>query len=232
MRENTELGSNEREVHIPIKGWRTISADMTVPQDAEGLVLFAHGSGSSRFSPRNRYVAQIMQEKFLATILIDLLTPTEESIDAVSRNLRFDIKLLSERVVAAIRWLRDQEEIGSMKIGCFGASTGAAAALAAAARMPDEVSAVVSRGGRPDLAGKALAQVKAPTFLIVGGDDAIVIDLNRQAMEQLTCEKQMAVVSGAGHLFEEPGKMERVADLAAGWFARYLVRQPVGGHQK
>jgi len=173
-----------------------------------------------------------MQEKSLATILIDLLTPTEESIDAVSRNLRFDIKLLSERVVAAIRWLRDQEEIGSMKIGCFGASTGAAAALAAAARMPDEVAAVVSRGGRPDLAGKALAQVKAPTFLIVGGDDAIVIDLNRQAMEQLTCEKQMAVVSGAGHLFEEPGKMERVADLAAGWFARYLVRQPVGGHRK
>jgi len=229
MRENVEFGSNEQEVHIPIRGWRTISADFNMPPGAEAVVVFAHGSGSSRFSPRNRYVAEMLQEKHLATVLIDLLTPTEESIDAVSRNLRFDIKLLSERVVTAIRWLRDQEEIGSMKIGCFGASTGAAAALVAAARLPHDVVAVVSRGGRPDLAEDDLPLVKAPTLLIVGGDDSVVIDLNRQAMERLTCEKQIVIVSRAGHLFEEPGKLERVAELAADWFAKHLIGQPVGG---
>lgn len=228
MRENKEVNIGEREIQIPIKGWRTISGDLTIPEGAEAIVVFAHGSGSSRFSPRNRYVAQILQEKPLATFLIDLLTPAEESIDDVTRNLRFDIPLLTDRVVAAVRWLRAQDETRTMKLGCFGASTGAAAALAAAARLPDDVTAVVSRGGRPDLAESALDQVKAPTLLIVGGDDSVVIDLNRRAMERLTCEKEMTLVSGAGHLFEEPGKMEQVAQLAADWFVTHLIGLPTG----
>ncbi len=231
MRENKEIGGREREVQVPIKGWRTISGDLTVVEGAEGIVVFAHGSGSSRLSPRNRYVAQILQEKGLATFLVDLLTPTEESIDAVSRNLRFDIKLLTDRVISAVRWIRQEDETSRLRIGCFGSSTGAAAALSGAARLPGDVSAVVSRGGRPDLADRDLAGVKASTLLIVGGDDSVVIELNCEAMAKLACEKEMVVVPGAGHLFEEPGKMEQVAEAAGEWFVKHLIGQPVGGRR-
>jgi putative phosphoribosyl transferase len=231
MQQDNEIGGEEREFQVPIRGWRTISGDLAVPEGAEGLVLFAHGSGSSRFSPRNRYVAQLLRERGLATALVDLLTPAEESIDAVSRSLRFDIRLLTERVVTAVRWLGEQQETSRLRLGCFGGSTGAAAAIAAAARLPDDLAAVVSRGGRPDLAEQDLPRVKAPTLLIVGGDDSVVIDLNRAALEALTCEKHMAIVRGAGHLFEEPGKMEEVADLAGNWFAMHLITHPVAGRK-
>jgi len=228
MRRNNDTGGNDREIQIPIRGWRTISGDLAIPQGAEGLVVFAHGSGSSRFSPRNRYVAQVLQERRLATALIDLLTPAEESIDAISGELRFDIRLLADRVVAAITWLREEEETRSLEIGCFGSSTGAAAALTAAARLPEDLAAVVSRGGRPDLASYDLPQVKAPTLLIVGGDDPAVIELNRAALEKLDCEKRLQIVSGAGHLFEQPGKLEEVAALAGEWFGKHLIPQPAG----
>jgi putative phosphoribosyl transferase len=194
-------------------------AALVVPDGARGLVVFAHGSGSSRFSPRNRYVAGVLEEAGLATLLVDLLTREEEQVDLRTRELRFDIGLLTERVVGALRWAASLE----LPIGLFGASTGAAAALAAAAREPEKVGAVVSRGGRPDLAGPALAAVRAPTLLIVGGRDELVLELNRRAREEMTQAPvvELEIVPGATHLFEERGALERVAELARDWFLRH-----------
>jgi dienelactone hydrolase len=204
----------------------TLEGNVTMPHQAEGVVLFAHGSGSGRHSPRNRAVARELQNAGLATLLIDLLTPEEELVDLRTRQLRFDIGLLAERLVAATDWLHDQEETRDLAIGYFGASTGAGAALVAAAERPDEVAAIVSRGGRPDLAGEALSRVKAPTLLIVGGADMPVIGMNEEAMAQLRAPTRLAIVPGATHLFEEKGALEQVARLARDWFLRYLI--PVG----
>lgn len=199
-----------------------LEGNLGIPPGARGVVLFAHGSGSGRHSPRNRYVAQVLQRAALATLLIDLLTPDEEETDQFTRHLRFDIGLLAWRLVGAIDWLNHHPETRQLRVGNFGASTGAAAALVAAAERPATVGAVVSRGGRPDLAGPVLGQIRVPTLLIVGGYDAPVIDLNRQALDHLGAEKQLVIVSGATHLFEEPGALEEVARLAADWFGRYL----------
>jgi len=203
-------------------GPATLEGNLTLPEGADGIVLFAHGSGSSRHSPRNRYVAQLLNEAKLATLLVDLLTADEEAIDLRTARLRFDIGLLAERLVAVTDWLTQQPETRRLRIGYFGASTGAAAALVAAAERPEAVGAVVSRGGRPDLAGPALARVRAPTLLIVGGNDTQVIALNRAALAELRCEKQLVIVPGATHLFEEPGALDVVARLAREWFERHL----------
>lgn len=186
------------------------------------MVLFAHGSGSSRYSPRNRFVAGALQEAGLATLLIDLLTLEEESVDLRTRQLRFDIGLLAERLVGATDWLGEQPETRNLKVGYFGASTGGGAALVAAAERPEACGAVVSRGGRPDLAGAALGRVRAPTLLIVGGWDEPVIAMNEEALEQLQCDKRLEIVPRATHVFEEPGALEEVARLARGWFERHL----------
>jgi dienelactone hydrolase len=186
------------------------------------VVLFAHGSGSSRFSSRNRFVAEQLNLAGLATLLIDLLTPDEELVDDRTAELRFNVPMLADRLVAAIDWLKREPATASLPIGLFGASTGGGAALIAAARQPDHVAAVVSRGGRPDLAGSALPDVKAPTLLIVGGEDDIVIDLNQRAMSMMTGAADLQIVPGASHLFEEPGALPRVAQLAGQWFNRYL----------
>jgi putative phosphoribosyl transferase len=195
---------------------------LDIPAGAQGIVLFAHGSGSSRHSPRNRYVARALHDGGLATLLVDLLTAEEEEVDRVTAHLRFDIALLAERVVGATDWLLQYPETQGLRIGYFGASTGAAAALVAAARRPNAVAAIVSRGGRPDLAGPALSQVQAPTLLIVGGLDHPVITMNEDALRQLAVEKRLTIVPGATHLFEEPGALEEVARLARDWFVRYL----------
>ncbi len=214
----------EREVAIPV-GAREMRANLAIPPGASGIVLFAHGSGSSRFSPRNRHVALALRDAGLATLLLDLLTADEEVEDEISGRLRFDIDLLARRLVAATRFVLENAATRQLRVGFFGASTGAAAALVAAAEMPMDVAAVVSRGGRPDLASlTALRLVRAPTLLIVGGEDTMVLDLNRAALEQLAAEKKLVVVPGATHLFEEPGKLDVVADLAAGWFGRYLAQ--------
>ena len=205
-----------------IAGPVTLEGNLTLPENARGVVLFAHGSGSSRFSPRNRYVARVLNEAGLATLLIDLLTPDEEAVDVLTGHLRFDIGMLAERLVGATEWLLQHPGTGHLDIGYFGASTGAGAALVAAAERPDAVGAVVSRGGRPDLAGPALHGVKAPTLLIVGGNDAPVIDMNREAMAQMRAETKLDIVPGATHLFEEPGALEEVARLARDWFLRHL----------
>lgn len=214
-----------------VAGRLTLPGDLRVPEHATGVVLFVHGSGSSRHSPRNRAVAEHLNEGGLATVLFDLLTPREEEIDVETAQYRFDIPLLSRRVAGATEWLRGIPALKGFPIGYFGASTGAAAALVAAAQLPELVSAVVSRGGRPDLAGDSLESVRAPTLLIVGGSDPIVLDLNRQAYERLTCEKQLEVVPGATHLFEEPGALERVAGLARSWFSRHLAASDSGAGQ-
>ena len=206
----------------------TLEGNLAVPVGAQGVVLFAHGSGSSRFSPRNRYVASVLQEGKLGTLLIDLLTEDEERIDLRTREMRFDIPLLADRLVGVVDWLQDSQETRDLRIGLFGSSTGAAAALMAAPRRPRAVRAIVSRGGRPDLAGASLLQVEAPTLLIVGGRDSVVITLNEQAMGQLRVESRLEVVPGAGHLFEEPGALERVAALARDWFERHLMEQGAG----
>jgi len=203
----------------------TLDGDIIVPAGAAGIVLFAHGSGSSRSSPRNRRVAGQLQQAGFATLLFDLLTPQEEAVDAVSGQLRFDIPLLAERLAGATDWLGSEAAVRSLSIGYFGASTGAAAALVAAALRPRVVHAVVSRGGRPDLAGPYLQRVKAPTLLIVGGYDTPVIAMNRAALAQLHVEKELMIVPGATHLFEEPGTLDRVAELAVGWFRRYLAAE-------
>ena len=203
-------------------GGVTLEGNLLIPRNATGVVLFAHGSGSSRFSSRNRYVAQELRDGGLATLLIDLLTSAEERVDMRTAHLRFDIDLLARRLVGAMEWMSRQPATGRLPVGLFGASTGGGAALVAAAEMPERVGAVVSRGGRPDLAGAALPNVKAPTLLIVGGDDLPVIEMNQEAYDQMTCERRMEIVPGASHLFEEPGTLERVAELARDWFARHL----------
>jgi putative phosphoribosyl transferase len=213
-------------VEVPA-GAAVLRADLRVPAGPQGLVIFAHGSGSSRFSRRNRQVAEFLGERGFATLLLDLLTTREEAVDAMTAEYRFDIARLGPRVTAAADWAATRPDIGALPIGCFGASTGAAAALIAAAERPATIAAVVSRGGRPDLAGEALSRVEAPTLLIVGGDDAPVIDLNREAMRRMPAHVELQIVRGATHLFEEPGTLEHVAELAAGWFARHL--QPDGG---
>jgi putative phosphoribosyl transferase len=197
-----------------------------IPPKAHGVVAFAHGSGSSRHSPRNRQVAARLQRAGLATLLLDLLTQDEEREDRRTGELRFDIALLASRLIAAVDWLGGQDQTRHLPIGCFGASTGAAAALIAAVRRPGQVKAVVSRGGRPDLAGPDLSEVRAPTLLIVGGADRAVADLNRQAQRQMRCSVRLEIVEGAGHLFEEPGALERVAELARDWLAAQLVEVP------
>jgi dienelactone hydrolase len=211
-----------RDVRVSAVGIE-LEGHLHVPDGAHGVVLFAHGSGSSRHSPRNQYVARMLRLVGLGTLLVDLLTSEEESVDQYTRYLRFDIELLAMRLLGATDWLRQQPETRDLAIGYFGASTGAGAALLAAAERPDLVRAVVSRGGRPDLAGPALIRVRAPTLLIVGGADTPVIDLNERAMELLEVEKELRIVPRATHLFEEPGALEEVARLAADWFVRHLV---------
>ncbi|MEU1892216.1 dienelactone hydrolase family protein [Streptomyces pristinaespiralis] len=198
----------------------TLTGDLVLPEAAPGVVCFAHGSGSSRHSPRNRQVALTLQRAGLGTLLIDLLSEEEERVDRVTAELRFDIPLLGRRVTAAVDRLAERPDTGSVPVGLFGASTGAAAALVAAAARADRVSAVVSRGGRPDLAGTALGRVRAPVLLIVGGEDRVVLDLNEEAAEQLTAEYRVHVIPGATHLFEEPGTLEAAADAARDWFLR------------
>jgi dienelactone hydrolase len=210
-----------REVTIPA-GKAVVKGNLTVPQGAKGIVIFAHGSGSGRFSPRNMQVAREINKAGIATLLIDLLTQEEEQVDEFTGEFRFDISLLAQRLVHATEWVKKNPDTKSLAVGYFGASTGAAAALIAVAKLPQHVKAVVSRGGRPDLAGEYLADVRAPTLLIVGGDDTEVLELNRQASEQMTSERKIVVVPGATHLFEEPAKLEEVARLAIGWFSKYL----------
>ena len=200
-----------------------LDGDLALPAEAAGVVLFAHGSGSSRHSPRNRQVAAALRQAGLATLLLDLLTTAEEELDRATAELRFDVGMLAERLVAAVDWLLADAATAGLRVGAFGASTGAGAALVAAVERPGAVAAVVSRGGRPDLAGAALAQVRAPTLLVVGGNDPQVLDLNRAALARLPTSSRLEVVPGATHLFEEPGTLDQVARLAAAWFTRHLA---------
>ena len=202
-----------------------LEGEVVVPPNATGIVLFAHGSGSSRHSKRNRYVAGELQHAGLATLLFDLLTPEEEAVDALTGHLRFDIGLLAERLLNAAAWVQGNGRLRDLSIGYFGASTGGGAALVAAARRPEAVAAVVSRGGRPDLAGDALPQVRVPTLLIVGGSDPQVLRLNEAALRRMRTEARLEVVPGATHLFEEPGTLETVARLASDWFQGYLINR-------
>jgi putative phosphoribosyl transferase len=211
----------ERPVEIQMED-ATLHGDFAVPAGALGVVLFAHGSGSGRRSPRNRFVARGLQRMGLATLLVDLLTEEEARIDDATHHLRFDVAWLAGRLTGAMAWLADEDEVAALRLGLFGASTGAAAALIAAGRLPGAAAAVVSRGGRPDLAGNALPGVRAPTLLIVGGLDTKVIELNEQAQRAMTAPNRLAIVPGAGHLFEEPGTLEAVVDLATDWFTRHL----------
>ena len=210
-----------RPVQIGLDG-QVLYGDLQVPSDARGLVIFVHGSGSSRFSPRNRHVAHELNQHGLATLLLDLLTQDEQLIDDETMQLRFDISMLGSRSTQVANWVLRQPEISQLPIGLFGVSTGAAAALITAAVMPDRIAAVVSRGGRVDLAEGALDVVKAPTLLIVGGEDDVVLGLNRQALKRLKCEAELHVVPGATHLFEETGALEEVARVAAGWFVKHM----------
>lgn len=214
-------GIAEQTAKIPPVG---LAGDLVVPDAATGIVVFAHGSGSSRFSPRNRYVAGVLQQGSLATLLLDLLTAAEEEVDENTRHLRFDIDLLAGRLLDAVDWVRSEPATRRLPLGFFGASTGGGAALVAAAQKPESVRAVVSRGGRPDLAGTALRKVQSPTLLIVGGQDYQVIELNQKAMNELRCEKELAIVPHATHLFEEPGTLEQVSQLARDWFQSHLLR--------
>jgi putative phosphoribosyl transferase len=209
------------EVPIPAEK-TTLEGDLTMIDQAIGLVLFAHGSGSSRRSPRNQFVARTLNNAGLATLLFDLLTPEEEAVDLYTREHRFNIGLLAERLLHVTDWTKMQPETRALPLGYFGSSTGGGAALVAAAELSDEIGVVVSRGGRPDLAGDALSRVKAPTLLVVGGEDHVVIDLNEQARAQMRCEGKIEIVPGATHLFEEPGALEQVANLASDWFTRHL----------
>lgn len=223
-----QLSEWTQEVQIS-SGAAELRGDLIVPPAAQGIVLFAHGSGSSRHSPRNQRVAQHIRTAGIATLLFDLLTAEEEAVDLYTRHLRFDIELLAQRLMEATRWvlnaeatLRQQANFQHLRIGFFGASTGAGAALIAAARLGHNVGAVVSRGGRPDLAGAALPQVQAPTLLIVGGHDVPVVELNEEALRQLRCTKAIQIIPGATHLFEEPGALAQVAQLATAWFQQHL----------
>ena len=213
--------AEERTVRVHAGGVE-LDGTLAIPASAQGVVLFAHGSGSSRFSSRNRYVASFLRDGGLATLLIDLLTPDEEAVDSVTREYRFDIDRLADRLVGTSEWLAAERDTAHLPIGLFGASTGGGAALVAAAALPDRIRAVVSRGGRTDLAGEALERVRAPTLLIVGGDDPVVIELNRSAMQRLRASHQLEIVPGATHLFEEPGTLEEVARLARDWLTRFL----------
>src|SRR2546423_14735178 len=209
----------EHAVQIPPLG---LSGDRIVPEKATGIILFAHGSGSGRHSTRNRYVAGVLQDGGFGTLLLDLLTAAEEQVDLRTRHLRFDIVLLAGRLIEASDWLQREPSTRGLLIGCFGASTGGGAALVAAAQQPSTIRAVVSRGGRPDLAGPALPKVKAPTLLIVGGDDHEVISLNQDALAKMRCAKRLSIVPGATHLLEELGTLERVSEMALGWFKQHL----------
>ena len=231
-------GSNGEEfiatVHIPSEK-ESLTGDLVIPEAPRGLVIFAHGSGSSRHSSRNKSVAQVLQNHGIATLLIDLLTPGEEKVDAATAHLRFNIPLLAGRLGETTRWLRDQEHAKGLPVGYFGASTGGAAALVAAASQGSAIQAVVSRGGRPDLAGDALERVTSPTLLIVGGLDHTVEELNRMALGKLRCAKELVIIPGATHLFEEPGKLEKVAEHASTWFADHFTHpgpasSPAGLH--
>jgi pimeloyl-ACP methyl ester carboxylesterase len=217
-----------RDIRLSLPG-AELDGALTLPEEAQGLVLFAHGSGSSRHSPRNRYVAEILQGAGLGTLLMDLLTHDEDAIDQFTRQFRFDIGLLADRLAGAIDWLEEQPETRELPIGLFGASTGAAAALQAAATRPNRVRAVVSRGGRPDLAGEALAHVRAPTLLIVGADDTPVIPLNDAALRRMEAPAEMRLVPGASHLFEEPGTLAAASALARDWFVRHLALEANDG---
>ncbi len=210
-----------REVTIPVKGAH-LCGELDMPEHAAGLVLFAHGSGSSRHSPRNQLVARALRQAGMGTLLFDLLTAKEEEAEAVSGHLRFDIGLLAKRLANATQWAWDRVSSRDLNIGYFGSSTGAAAALVAAAELGERINAIVSRGGRPDLAGAALERVSAPTLLVVGSEDQPVIPLNEESYARLRCEKALRLVSGATHLFEEPGKLEIVAQMAADWFAHHF----------
>jgi putative phosphoribosyl transferase len=209
------------EVEISAAG-AVLSGNLTIPENAMGLVLFAHGSGSSRHSPRNQFVARTLNLAGLATLVFDLLTPDEEALDISTREHRFNITLLAERLVRATKWARQQKQTCDLHIGYFGSSTGGAAALVAAAELPQDVRAVVSRGGRPDLAGDALPTVQAPTLLIVGGNDDVVIELNQTALNEMRCQVKLEIIPGATHLFEEAGALEQVAKLASDWFSLHL----------
>src|SRR2546429_6262740 len=203
-------------------GRAVLSRNLNIPENADALVLFAHGSGSSRHSPRNQFVARTLNDAGLATLLFDLLTQEEEAIDMQTRELRFNIHLLAERLLHATKWAKQEEQTRDLRIGYFGSSTGGAAALVAAVDVPQDVGAIVSRGGRPDLAGEALPKVQAPTLLIVGGNDDIVIELNEQARNHMRCKVKLEIIPGATHLFEEPGALEQVARLASNWFVDHL----------
>ena len=211
----------EQAIYIPSDKIR-LEGELKLPKGATGVVLFAHGSGSSRHSLRNQYVARVIREAGVGTLLFDLLTKQEEAIDAYTGELRFDIEFLAKRLVDATNWITTQPATQHLRIGYFGASTGAAAALIAAVELPNIVAAVVSRGGRPDLAAEALPKVKAPTLLIVGGNDDVVVGLNEKALGKISCEKELKIVPGATHLFEEPGTLEQVAHLASAWFKKKL----------
>ena len=206
-------------------GRAVLSGNLNIPKDATALVFFAHGSGSSRHSPRNQFVARTLNEDGLATLLFDLLTPEEEATDMQTREHRFNIQLLTERLLHATKWAKQQEQTSHLRAGYFGSSTGAAAALVAAVDDPQDIGAVVSRGGRPDLADKALPKVQAPTLLIVGSNDNIVIELNGQARKRMRCEVKLEIIPGATHLFQEPGALEKVAQLASSWFSLHLARE-------
>lgn len=219
--QNSQQTTFSQEVNIPL-GSIALSGELNLPAAATGLVLFAHGSGSSRHRPRNRLVAQVIRNAGAATLLLDLLTREEELIDRQTRHLRFDIPLLARRLAAATAWVKSKPETCHLRAGYFGASAGGGAALLAAVEPDNQIGAVVSRGGRPDLAGAALSRVSAPTLLIVGGLDDVILHLNEDALAQLRCVKELKIVPGATHLFEEPGTMEEVARLAADWFRKYL----------
>lgn len=204
-------------------GQLKLEGELSVPPDAMGVVLFAHGSGSSRHSPRNQFVARTIRDAGVGTLLFDLLTQQEEAIDVSTRHLRFDIGLLASRLVDATNWVTTQTKTSHLRVGYFGSSTGGGAALVAAAEVGEEIGAVVSRGGRPDLAGDALPNVKSPTLLLIGELDYPVIRMNEEAYSQMRCERELKIIPGATHLFEEPGTLEEVASLAASWFQRHLV---------
>jgi dienelactone hydrolase len=225
MKQTSQHAALERAVTISAHGVRLL-ADLSVPVEAAGLVIVAHGSGSSRLSPRNRRVAEALNDEGFATLLLDLLTPQEATIDAATAQLRFDLSLLSPRLVDATRWALEQPGTRDLPTGYFGASTGAAAALIAAALIPDHISAIVSRGGRPDIAGRYLEQVRAPTLLIVGALDTPVIAMNREAFRRLRAPKELVIVERAGHLFEEPGALEQVSQLTLRWFEQHLAGRP------
>jgi len=211
----------KNEVKIP-SGSAIVYGNLEIPSGAEGIVLFAHGSGSSRFSPRNTFVADLLNKQGIATLLIDLLTEEEEAIDDYTGQYRFDVNMLAERLIDSTRWLKKNPSTQKLAVGYFGASTGAAAALIAAAKLSNDIKAVVSRGGRPDLAAENLPKVQAPTLLIVGGDDTEVLGLNRQALKLIHAEKRLEIIPGATHLFEEPGKLQEAAELAIDWFKKNL----------